>query len=123
MPYFAGLAILISCLGLSGLAAYNAESRTKEIGIRKVLGASVQNVTLLLSKVFVRLIVISMLIAFPLTGWLMYNWLSGFAYHISIGWETYAIGGGILLLITLLTVSYQSIRAALINPVQSMRTE
>ena len=121
--YFAGLAILISCLGLSGLAAYNAESRTKEIGIRKVLGASVQNVTLLLSKVFVRLIVISMLIAFPLTGWLMYNWLSGFAYHISIGWETYAIGGGILLLITLLTVSYQSIRAALINPVQSMRTE
>ncbi|MBN9386037.1 MAG: ABC transporter permease [Chitinophagaceae bacterium] len=121
--YFAGLAILISCLGLSGLAAFNAESRTKEIGIRKVLGASVGSVTLLLSRSFVSLMVLAMLIAFPLTWWLMHAWLAGFAYRIDIGWGVFVIAGISLVVITLSTVSYQSIKAAVINPADSLRSE
>jgi len=121
--YFAALAILISCLGLSGLAAFNAESRTKEIGIRKVLGASVGNVTMLLSKNFVILMALAMLIAFPLTWWLMHAWLAGFAYRIELGWGIFVIAGLSLAVITLLTVSYQSIRAAVANPADSLRAE
>ncbi|HVU55762.1 MAG TPA: ABC transporter permease [Puia sp.] len=121
--YFAGLAILISCLGLSGLAAFNAESRTKEVGIRKVLGASVGNITLLLSRNFIYLIILAMLIAFPLTWWLMHAWLAGFAYRTQMGWGIFALAGSFLLLITLLTVSYQSIKAAVVNPAESLRTE
>jgi ABC-type antimicrobial peptide transport system permease subunit len=121
--YFAGLAILISCLGLSGLAAYNAESRTREIGIRKVLGASVGSVTLLLSKSFISLMVLAMLIAFPLTWWLMHAWLAGYAYHIEMGWGVFAIAGLSLAVIALSTVSYQSIKAAIVNPADSLRSE
>jgi len=121
--YFAALAILISCLGLSGLAAFNAESRTKEIGIRKVLGASVGNITLLLSKNFVFLTILAMLIAFPLTWWLMHAWLAGFAYRTQMGWWIFALAGSSLMLIALLTVSYQSIKAAVVNPATSLRTE
>jgi len=121
--YFAALAILISCLGLSGLAAFNAESRTKEIGIRKVLGASVGNITILLSRNFVYLMILAMLIAFPLTWWLMHAWLAGFAYRTQMGWGIFALAGSSLVLIALLTVSYQSIKAAVVNPATSLRSE
>ncbi|MBN8856416.1 MAG: hypothetical protein BGO55_16610 [Sphingobacteriales bacterium 50-39] len=121
--YFAALAIIISCLGLSGLAAFNAESRAKEIGIRKVLGASVGNITVLLSGNFIYLMILAMLIAFPLTWWLMHAWLAGFAYRTEMGWGIFALAGSSLVLIALLTVSYQSIKAAVINPAESLRTE
>jgi putative ABC transport system permease protein len=121
--YFAGLAIIISCLGLFGLSAFNAEVRTKEIGIRKVLGASVSNVILLLSKDFMVLIIISMLIAFPLAWWSMNYWLNTFAFRVSIGASVFLIAGISVVVLTLLTVSYQSVRAALMNPVKSLRTE
>lgn len=121
--YFAALAILISCLGLSGLAAYNAEARTKEIGIRKVLGASVGSITFLLSRHFVTLTAVAMLIAFPLTWWLMHAWLAGFAYRVDMGWGIFVIAGISLLVITLGTVSYQSIRAAIVSPANSLRAE
>lgn len=121
--YFAGLAILISCLGLSGLAAFNAESRTREIGIRKILGASVGNVTMLLSKNFISLMILAMLIAFPLTWWLMHAWLTGFAYRIDMGWGIFVLAGLSLVVIMLLTVCYQSIKAAVVNPADSLRAE
>jgi len=121
--YFAALAILISCLGLSGLAAFNAESRTKEIGIRKVLGASVGNITVLLSRNFIYLMIFAMLIAFPVTWWLMHAWLAGFAYRTQMGWGIFAMAGSSLVLVALLTVSYQSVRAAVANPAESLRTE
>jgi len=121
--YFAGLAILISCLGLFGLAAFNAEVRTKEIGIRKVLGASVENVVLLLSKDFLRLILLAALIAFPLAWWALNVWLNGFAYHITISPWLFVIAGVAILLIALLTLSYQSVKTALMNPIKSLRTE
>jgi ABC-type antimicrobial peptide transport system permease subunit len=121
--YFAGLAILISCLGLFGLAAFNAEVRTKEIGIRKVLGASVENVVLLLSKDFLRLILLAILIAFPLAWWALNVWLNGFAYHINISPWLFVIAGVAILLVALLTLSYQSIKTAVMNPIKSLRTE
>jgi len=121
--YFAGLAILISCLGLFGLATYNAEARTKEIGIRKVLGASVGNVVLMLSKDFFKLLIIAVVIAFPLAWWAMNNWLNGFAYKINIGATVFIVAFVTILLITLITVGYQAIKAALANPVKSLRTE
>lgn len=120
---FAVLAILISCLGLFGLAAYTAEQRTKEIGVRKVLGASVQNLVGLLSKDFLKLVVISCVIAFPLAWWLMKDWLQDYEYRISIGWWVFALAGLSAVLIALLTVSFQAIRAAIANPVRSLRTE
>jgi ABC-type antimicrobial peptide transport system permease subunit len=120
---FAGLAMLISCLGLFGLAAFNAEIRKKEIGIRKVLGASVNNIMLLLSKDFIRLVVLAILIAFPLSWWAMTKWLSGFAYHIPIDPAVFVVAGITILLVALVTLSYQSIRTALMNPVKSLRTE
>jgi putative ABC transport system permease protein len=120
---FAGLAILISCLGLFGLAAFNAEIRTKEIGIRKVLGASVENVVTMLSKDFMQLIGIAIVIAFPLAWWAMNTWLEGFAYHITIGPWIFLVAGLALILIALLTLSYQSIKTALMNPAKSLRSE
>jgi putative ABC transport system permease protein len=121
--FFAGLAILISCLGLFGLATFNAEIRTKEIGIRKVLGASVENVVLLLSKDFLRLILIAILVAFPLAWWAMNVWLNGFAYHISISPWLFVIAGAAIVVIALATLSYQSIKTAIMNPVKSLRSE
>jgi len=119
----AGLAILISCLGLFGLASYSAERRVKEIGIRKVLGASVQNITTMLSKDFIRLVLVSNLIAWPL-AWIGVNrWLQDFAYRVPVSWWVFIAAAGIALLIALLTVSFQAIKAAVANPVKSLRTE
>ncbi|HET9744444.1 MAG TPA: ABC transporter permease [Chitinophagaceae bacterium] len=121
--YFAALAIIISCLGLFGLATFNAEVRTKEIGIRKVLGASVSNVMVMLSKDFIVLIIISMLIGFPVSWIAMNAWLDGFAYRVNIGAEVYIIAAVAIIFLTLVTVSYQSLRTALMNPVNSLRSE
>ena len=121
--YFAGLAIIISCLGLFGLAAFTAQKRRKEIGVRKVVGASVADITSMLSKDFVKLVIIALCIAFPVSWWLMNNWLQGFAYRIHISAGVFFIAGISIILITLLTISYQSIKAAIANPVKSLRTE
>ena len=120
---FAALAIFISCLGLFGLAAYVAERRTKEIGIRKVLGASVQQVWLLLSKDFIVLVLISCLIAAPISYYFLHNWLLNYDYRISIGAGVFVAGGLMALLITIITISFQAIKAAIANPVKSLRTE
>src|SRR5687767_7896050 len=119
----AGLAILISCLGLFGLASYSAERRVKEIGIRKVLGASVQNITTMLSKDFIRLVLVSNLIAWPLAWIGVSRWLQDFAYRVPVNWWVFIAAGSIALLIALLTVSLQAIKAAIANPVKSLRTE
>ncbi len=122
--YFAGLAIIISCLGLFGLAAFTAQKRRKEIGIRKVVGASVANITTMLSKDFLILVSLSLLIAFPVSWWLMNNWLQSFAYRINISPLVFLITGLTVLIITICTVSFQSIKAAIANPVKSfLRTE
>jgi len=120
---FAALAILIACLGLLGLAAYAAERRTKEIGIRKVLGASVASVVSLLSKQFTKLVLAANFIAWPIAWFAINAWLQNFAYRIDIGWWMFALAGGVALLIALLTVSTQAIKAALANPVESLRYE
>jgi putative ABC transport system permease protein len=120
---FAILAIIISCLGLFGLAAYTGESRTKEIGIRKVLGASVSGITGLISWDFLKLVLISSIIAFPLAWWVMYKWLQEYAYRIEITWGVFLIAGATALLIAMLTISFQAIKAALSNPIKSLRTE
>ena len=120
---FAFLAILIACFGLLGLSAYNVSQRTKEIGIRKVLGASAQSLVFLLSKDFLFLVLISLLIAIPLTWWVMNNWLQDFAYRISIHWWVFAIAGASAVFIALATVGFQALRAALSNPVKSLHTE
>ncbi|MFT3947069.1 MAG: ABC transporter permease [Agriterribacter sp.] len=120
---FAALAIFISCLGLFGLAAYVAEQRIKEIGIRKVLGASVQQVWLLLSKDFILLVLISCLIATPVSFYFLHKWLMNYDYRISIGAGVFVISALMALLITIITVSFQSIKAAIANPVKSLRTE
>jgi len=120
---FASLAIMISCLGLFGLASFVAEQRTKEIGIRKVLGASVYTVWQLLSKDFVLLILISLFIATPIAYYFMHNWLQNYQYRAELSWWIFAVSGAGALLITLLTVSFQSIKAALTNPVKSLRSE
>ncbi|RYU95847.1 ABC transporter permease [Emticicia agri] len=121
--YFAFLAIFISCLGLFGLAMFTAEQRTKEIGVRKVLGASVVNITAMLSKDFLKLVLMSAVIAFPLAWYLMSNWLQKYAYRIEIQWWFFLIAGVLACLIALLTVSYQAIKAALMNPIKSLKTE
>ncbi|MEO6455868.1 MAG: FtsX-like permease family protein, partial [Ginsengibacter sp.] len=120
---FAILAVFIGCLGLFGLAAYAAEQRTKEIGIRKVLGASVNNITGLLSKDFLKLVLIAWVIAFPVSWWAMHTWLQDFAYRVSISWWIFFIAGAVAIIIALLTVSFQAIKAAVANPVKSLRTE
>ncbi|MEP7268748.1 MAG: ABC transporter permease [Saprospiraceae bacterium] len=120
---FAGLTIFISCLGLFGLATYMAENRIKEIGVRKVLGASVTGITALLSKDFLRLVMYSFLVATPVAWWLMHKWLSQYPYRVGIDWKVFVFAGFMSFLISILTVSYQSIKAAIANPVQSLRTE
>jgi len=120
---FAGLAILISCLGLFGLAAYVAEQRTKEIGIRKVLGATIAQVWLLLSKDFILLVVISCFIASPLAYYFLRGWLMKYDYRISIGPGVFILSALLAIVITLLTISFQSIKAALMNPVKSLKNE
>jgi putative ABC transport system permease protein len=120
---FAFLAIFIACLGLFGLSAYIATQRTKEIGIRKVLGASVAGITAMLSKDFIKLVVIAAFIAWPLAWWGMNKWLQDFAYRTNIGWWVFALAGVSAIVIALLTVSFQAIKAASANPVKSLRTE
>jgi predicted permease len=120
---FAVLAIIISCLGLFGLASFTAERRTKEIGIRKILGASVNGITELLSKDFIKPVLLSVIIAFPVSWWLMIKWLNDYEYKVSIHWWVFALAGLLVLLIALATVSFQSIKAAIANPVKSLRTE
>ncbi len=120
---FAMLAIIISCLGLFGLATYTAERRIKEIGVRKVLGASITNITTLLSKDFLLLVFISCLVAFPLAWWMMHNWLHNYKYRIEISWWIFLIAGIVAILIALITVSFQAIKEAVANPVESLRSE
>lgn len=120
---FSGLTIFISCLGLFGLAAYMAESRIKEIGVRKVLGASVTGITTLLSKDFVSLVVIAFVAASPVAWWFMHNWLQSYPYRVTIEWWIFAFAAILSILIALITVSYHAIRAATANPVKSLRTE
>ena len=120
---FASLAIFIACLGLFGLAAYSAEQRTREIGIRKVLGSSVNGIIALLSKDFIKLVGVAIIIAIPLAWWVMNQWLQDFAYRININWWIFAVAGIVAILIALITVSFQAIKAAIANPVKSLRTE
>jgi putative ABC transport system permease protein len=120
---FAVLAIIIACLGLFALSAFMAEQRNKEIGIRKVLGASVRGITTMLSKDFLKLVIISIFIASPVAWWIMTKWLQDFAYRISITWWMIAVAGLTAIIIALITISFQSIKAALMNPVKSLRSE
>jgi ABC-type antimicrobial peptide transport system permease subunit len=121
--YFAILAVFISCLGLFGMASFVAEQRTKEIGIRKVLGASVVNLWRLLSTEFVLLVLLSCVIAAPIAYYYLTEWLTNYDYRINIGWEVFVFSSLLALLITLITVSFQAIKAAIANPVKSLRTE
>ncbi|MBS1662625.1 MAG: ABC transporter permease [Bacteroidetes bacterium] len=120
---FTLMAIVISCLGLFGLAAFSAEQRSKEVAIRKVLGASIGGLAGLLSKEFLKLVAIALLIAIPIGWWMMQRWLEGFAYRITLSWWMFALAGALAVLIALLTVSFQAIRAATANPVKSLRSE
>jgi putative ABC transport system permease protein len=120
---FAVITILIACLGLFGLATYMAEQRTKEMGIRKVLGATTESLVQLLSKDFLRLVIVALLFAIPVAWFFMHQWLQDFAYRINISWWVFAAAGFAAVLIALLTVSYQSIKAALMNPVKSLKSE
>ena len=121
--YFAVLAIFISCLGLFGMASFVAEQRTKEIGIRKVLGAGVVTLWRMLSTEFVVLVLLSCFIAAPIAWYYLHNWLSNYDYRIEIKWQVFVMAGIAALIITLLTVSFQAIKAALSNPIKSLRTE
>jgi ABC-type antimicrobial peptide transport system permease subunit len=121
--FFAILAIFISCLGLFGLASFVAEQRTKEIGVRKVLGATVFNLWKMLSKDFVVLVIISCIIAIPIAWYFLNQWLQNYNYRTQISWWIFAAAGAGALVITLLTVSFQAIKAAIANPVKSLRTE
>ncbi|HTE24975.1 ABC transporter permease [Flavitalea sp.] len=121
--YFAGLAIIISCLGLFGLAAFAAQRRQKEIGIRKIVGASVSNIVLMLSGNLLKLVSVSIVIALPIASWAMNKWLENFAYKTTISVWIFVVAGAIALGIALLTVSFQSVRAAVTNPVRSLRNE
>ena len=120
---FAGLTIFVACLGLFGLATFIAEQRTKEIGVRKVLGASVGSIVALLSKDFLKLVLIAIVIASPIAWYAMNRWLQDFAYKIDIEWWVFALAGLLVVGIALLTVSFQSVKAALMNPVKSLRSE
>ncbi|MBC7891946.1 MAG: ABC transporter permease [Sphingobacteriaceae bacterium] len=117
------VAILIACLGIFGLAAFAAQQRTKEIGVRKVLGASVGSIVALLSKDFLKLVLVAIVIATPLAWYLMHRWLQDFAYQVALEWWIFALAGGLAIGIALLTVSFQSVRASLVNPVKSLKSE
>jgi len=121
--YITFIAIFIACLGLFGLYSFITEQRTKEIGIRKVLGASVSGIVGMLSKDFLKLIIIAAFIAFPVAWWVMTKWLQDFVYRTDIGWRAFAAAALIALLIALITISFQAIKAAIANPVKSLRTE
>jgi len=123
LTLFTVLSLFVACLGLFGLAAFTIKQRFKEIAVRKVLGASVPGIAKLLSKQFIQLVLISTAIAFPLSWWGMHKWLEGFAYRVNIGWQIFIVAGFITLLIALLTVSLQAIKAAITNPAKSLRTE
>jgi len=120
---FAFFAILIACLGLFGLVTYAAEQRTKEIGIRKVLGASVSGIVTLLSKDFLKLVVVAFIIGSPLAWFVMNRWLQDFAYRIDISWWVFALAAFFAITITLVTVGFQTLKAALVNPVRSLKSE
>jgi putative ABC transport system permease protein len=120
---FSGIAILIACLGIFGLATFMAVQRTKEIGIRKVLGASVSSIVKLLSSDFTRLVLVAFIIAVPIASFIMHKWLQAFAYRIEIGVDVFVVAGITALVIAWITVSYQSFKAAMSNPVESLRNE
>ncbi len=120
---FTGLAIFVGCLGLFGLAAFSAERRKREIGIRKVLGASVENIVILLSKDFLKLVFVALIIASPIAWYFMNGWLQDFAYRINIGWSVFAIAGIAAVSIALITVGFHAIKAASSNPIKNLRTE
>jgi putative ABC transport system permease protein len=117
------LAITLACLGLFGLSSYSVHQRIKEISVRKVLGASVRNILLLLSGRFIRLALISLLIAFPLAWWMMNSWLNGFSYRTTLGIDIFLKAGAVTILITLITISFQSVKAALAKPAKSLKSE
>jgi putative ABC transport system permease protein len=120
---FAVFAIFIACLGLFGLVAYAAEQRIKEIGIRKVLGASAGTIVTMISKDFIRLVLIALVIAFPFAWWMMNKWLQSFAYRINISVWAFVLAGLLAIVIAMITVSYQAIKAAIANPVRCLRAE
>jgi ABC-type antimicrobial peptide transport system permease subunit len=120
---FTVLAILISCLGLVGLSSFVAEQRTREIGVRKVLGASILDLWTLLSQEFVILVGLSLIIGSPIAAWIMHGWLQNYAYHATLSWWIFALAGAGAIALTLLTVSWQTIRAAMANPVNSLKAE
>jgi putative ABC transport system permease protein len=120
---FSILAIFIACIGLLGLATYTTLQRTREIGIRKVLGAGTGTIVSLLSKDFLRLVLISTLVAFPIAGWAMHQWLQGFAYRTDISWWIFLLAGIVAALIAFITISFQAVKAAIANPVKSLRSE
>ena len=120
---FTVMAIVVGCMGLFGLAAFSAEQRTKEIGIRKVLGASVTSIIAMLSKTFLKPVLIASVIAFPIAWYMMNKWLQDFPYRVTISWWIFGIAAIAALVIALITVSFQSIKAATANPVTSIRTE
>ena len=121
--FLAGLTIFVACLGLFGLATFTAEQRTKEIGIRKVLGADVKGIVALLSKDFLKLVIIAFIVAVPVAWYVMNQWLQEFAYRIQISWWIFAVAALLAIIITVITISFQAIRAALANPVNSLRSE
>lgn len=123
LSVFTGLALFIGCLGLFALAAFTAERRTKEIGIRKVLGASVAGITGLLAKDFLKLVVVAIVIASPVAYFFMQKWLTDFVYRIDIQWWMFAVAGAVAVAVAFLTVGFQSVKAALANPVKSLRSE
>jgi len=120
---FTTLVIFIACLGLFGLAAFTAEQRTKEIGIRKVMGASVHDIVVMINKDFLRPVLLANLIAWPFAAWIMYRWLQQFAFHISVPWWVFVLAGLVTLIIALVSISFQALRAARGNPVKSLRNE
>jgi putative ABC transport system permease protein len=121
--YFAGIAIFISCLGLFGLATFATAQRVKEIGIRKVLGASVMNIVILLSSDFLKIVMIAILLSIPVAWYVMHKWLEDYAYSVGIDWKVFAAAAVIAVFIALFTVSFQAIKAAIMNPVKSLKTE
>ena len=123
LTIFASIAIALACLGLLGLASYSARQRFKEIGIRKVLGASVSNIAALLSADFVKLVLVAIVISTPVAWWAMNKWLQGFAYKTDMNWWVFAAAAGSAVFIAMGTISFQAIKAALTNPVKSLRSE
>jgi putative ABC transport system permease protein len=121
--YLTILAITIGCLGLFGLTAFTVERRTREIGIRKVIGASASSIVVLLSKDFIRLVLLAIVIAIPIAWYAMEKWLQNFAYRVHISWWVFLLAGALAVAIALLTISFQAVRAALTNPVDSLRSE